>query len=197
MDAPQDNSARTFRRAFSLVPTDDEQRREQIAHLAEGLKAAVAQADGKQQVNLSLQGRTPDYNSPSALTQNRTTAPKAVYDPRIVGNDMGLWVMGRTWLGFVEEAQEDLRETPSCPADNTCDLLRGLAGLALGNAPAAHHYFEQAAGQDTQDVLALLGLGTAQIIADDDQQALAFYRQALEKDPHNKVAAKNLKVLAD
>ena len=193
----QDNTPRIFRRAFTLVPAEEEQRQSQINALAEGLKDAVRQTDGKQQVNLSLQGRTMDFNSPSALSQNRTAAPRAVYDPRIVGNDMGLWVMGRTWLGFVHDAQEDLQDFSACPPDNTCDLLRGLAELAAGNARAGAVFFERAARQNPQDALALLGQGTAAVIADDEPAAIAFYRRALEAAPQNKVAAKNLKVLSD
>ena len=81
-----------------------------IEDFISGLEQTLLQADGKYNVNMSLQGRTMDYNAPSALTQNNTTAPKAVYDPRIVGNDMGLWVMGRSWLAFVDEAAEELGE---------------------------------------------------------------------------------------
>ena len=196
-DDPQDNSPRIFRRSFTLVAADEEKRQTQINELTEGLRAAVAQADGKHQVNLSLQGRTMDFNSPSALTQNRTTAPRAVYDPRIVGNDMGLWVMGRTWVGFVHEAQEELQESTQCSTDNTCDLLRGIAGLALGNAGSAAQFFERAQAQNAQDALALLGLGTAEVIAGNDEKAVAFYQRALEADSTNKVAQKNLKVLAE
>lgn len=189
--------AQTFKRIFTLAAASEEERHTQINNLIEGLRQSVAQADGKYNVNLSLQGRTLDYNSPSALTQNRTTTPKAVYDPRIVGNDMGLWVTGRTWLLFVDEASEDLQEYKECPADNTCDLLKGLAFLARGNGADAADAFTRAANSRPQDPLAQLGLGTAAIINADDEQALSYYRRALELDPKNKVAAKNIKVLAD
>ncbi len=189
--------AQTFKRMFTLSAASEEERHTQINNLIEGLRASVAQADGKYNVNLSLQGRTLDYNSPSALTQNRNTSPKAVYDPRIVGNDMGLWVTGRTWLLFVDEALEDLEEYKKCPTDNTCELLKGLAFLARGNGEAAAEVFSRAATRSPQDPLAQLGLGTAAIINADDEAALTSYKRALELDPKNKVAAKNIKVLAD
>ena len=187
----------TFKRIFSLPAGSEESRREQIDNLINGLRQAVANAPKDYNVNLSMQGRTLDYNSPSALTQNRTAPPKAVYDPRIVGNDMGLWVMGRTWLTFVDDALEDLREYKSCPADNTCDLLKGLAALARGNGAAATQDFTQAVKFRPQDPLAQLGLGTAAVINAEDEQAVSYYKRALELDGKNKVAAKNLKVLAD
>lgn len=189
--------AQTFKRIFTLPAASDQERHAQIQQLIEGLRNAIAQADDKYQVNLSLQGRTLDYKSPSALTQNRTTVPRAVYDPRIVGNDMGLWVMGRTWVLFVDEAMEDLQEYKKCPADNTCELLKGLAALARGNADGAREAFSRAEKTDAQDPLAQLGLGTAAVINDDDAQAISYYKRALALDPKNKVASKNLKVLAD
>ncbi|MBP5616483.1 MAG: tetratricopeptide repeat protein [Elusimicrobiaceae bacterium] len=187
----------TFKRMFALPASDDDTRQQQIHDLINGIRQSVAQAAGKYNVNLSMQGRTLDYNAPSALTQNRNSPLKAVYDPRIVGNDMGLWVMGRTWLGFVDEATEDLAEYTQCPADNTCDLLKGLAALARGNGAGAADAFTRAADHQPQDPLAQLGLGTAAVLGADDEQALSFYKHALELDPKNKVAAKNIKVLAD
>ncbi len=189
--------AQTFKRMFTFNAASEEDRHAQIHNFIEGLRVAVAQADGKYNVNLSLQGRTLDYKSPSALTQNRTTTPKAVYDPRIVGNDMGLWVTGRTWLLFVDEAAEDLQEYKKCPSDNTCELLQGLAALARGNGSDAAHAFTRAAERLPKDALSQLGLGTAAIINADDERAVSYYKRALELDPKNKVAAKNLKVLAD
>ena len=187
----------TFKRIFSLPGSSEETRREQIDNLINGLRQAVASAPKDYNVNLSMQGRTLDYNAPSALTQNRNTPPKAVYDPRIVGNDMGLWVMGRTWLTFVDDALEDLREYKGCPADNTCDLLKGLAFLARGNGAAAGQEFTRASQIRPQDPLAQLGLGTAEIVNGEDAQAVSYYKRALELDGKNKVAAKNLKVLTD
>ena len=187
----------TFKRIFSLPGGDEKSRREQIDNLINGLRQAVASAPENYNVNLSMQGRTLDYNSPSALTQNRTAPPKAVYDPRIVGNDMGLWVMGRSWLGFVDEVTEDLAEYKECPADDTCELLKGLAALARGDGFTAMQAFSKAAQISPQDPLAQLGLGTAAVINDEDENAVSSYTNALKLDPKNKVAAKNLKVLTD
>ncbi len=188
-------TARAFKRMFTLPAAAADVRAKQIKDFTAAVRQAVK--EGKDmQVNLSLQGRTADYAAPGALTQNRPTAPKAVYDPRIVGNDMGLWVMGRTWLKFVSEAEEDLQEY-ACPAGNTCALLKGLAALARGSAAAARENFNEAATQNPQDALAQLGLGTAAVIADDDESARQFYRRALELDVKNKTAKRNLKILAE
>lgn len=196
-NAGQTPQAQTFKRMFTLPASDDKTRQEQIHNLIDGLRQVVASAPENYNVNLSMQGRTLDYNSPAALTQNRTAPPKAVYDPRIVGNDMGLWVMGRTWLMFVEDAAEDLQEYKHCPSDDTCDLLRGLANLARGNGGAATADFTRAAQVQPNDPLAQLGFGTAAIIDGEDSAAIRAYQRALELDPKNKVAAKNLKILGE
>ncbi len=186
--------ARAFKRMFTLPAASADERAKQVETVASALRQAVSEAEEGYQINLSLQGRTADYAAPGALTQNRTTAPKAVYDPRIVGNDMGLWVMGRTWLKFVAEAEEELNEM-NCASGNMCALLKGVAALAKGNAADAQAQFEAAAQQNPHDELAQLGLGTAAVIADDDNAAKQFYARALEIAPQNKTAKRNLKIL--
>ena len=198
MPGGADTASRAFKRVFMLTEGDAAQRKEQIDEFISGLEQAVAQADGKYNLNLSLQGRTMDYAAPSALTQHNTAVPKAVYDPRIVGNDMGLWVMGRTWLAFVDDASEDLQEYKAqCPKDDTCALLAGLAALARGDGAGAQAAFNEAVSVSPADPLPLLGLGTAAVVAGDDEAARSYYMRALEADPKNKVAARNLQVLAD
>ncbi len=187
---------RTFKRAFTLPAADATARAKQIENFTASLRQAVSQAPQDYAVNLSLQGRTIDYRATGAITQNRSTPPKAVYDPRVVGNDMGLWVMGRTWLKFVQEAEEDLQEFV-CPPGDICALLQGVADLAKGDAAGAQENFSRAAQQSPQDALAQLGLGTAAVIADNDDAARAYYSRALEIAPDNKIAKRNLKILTD
>ena len=189
---------RAFKRMFTLPETTAEGRQQQIDNLISGLEQAVLAGSGKYNVNLSMQGRTVDCASPSALTQNNLTAPKAVYDPRIVGNDMGLWVMGRTWIFFVEDAAAELQDSLSvCAPDNLCELLMGVAALARGNSGEAAQAFLAAQNKNPQDVLSWLGLGTAAVVAGQDDEARTHYERALRLEPKNKIAVRNLKVLAE
>ena len=48
-----------------------------------------------------------------------------------------------------------------------------------------------------KDELGFLGLGTAEVIADNDAQALTYYRRALEIAPGNKTAKRNIAVLSE
>ena len=195
---PDDLSPRAFKRMFTLPEGSAEERQQQIDNLISGLEQAVVEGNGKYNVNLSMQGRTVDFASPSALTQNNLNAPKAVYDPRIVGNDMGLWVMGRTWIFFVDDAATELQEAlPVCAADNLCELLTGVAALARGNSAQAKQAFLSAQNKSPQDELPWLGLGTAAVVAGQDDEARTHYERALRLDPKNKIATRNLKVLAE
>ncbi len=194
---PSAQASHAFKRMFTLQATDGAAREKQIEEFISGVRQAVAQGENQYNVNLSLQGRTADFASPHALTAANTAPPKAVYDPRIVGNDMGLWVMGKTWLKLVDEAAEELQEfSPACPTGNICLLLTGLAGLARGDSQAAQTAF-LAASSAEKDPLVWLGLGTAGVVAGDDLTAQNYYRRALEVAPGNKTAARNLKVLAE
>ena len=191
------SSAVSFRRNFVLSGTDAAARAAQVRALTEELRRTVSAAAGKYHVGMTLRGRTPDYASPSALTQQRTAPPKAVYDPRIVGNDMGLWVTGKTWLRYVEEILPDLQERVAQTGDAEGFILRGLAALLVGNASDATAAFEAARAVSSADPLPLLGLGTAAVIAADDPTAAAYYKQALLLQPNQATAKRNLAALEE
>ena len=193
--AEQELPSMSFQRSFVLNGTDEPQRATQVKELAAELEKAVQAGSGKYDVNMTLQGRTADYTAANALTQNRTVAPKAVYDPRIVGNDMGLWVMGKGWVRYVEEIYADLQEQMLTSSRAEAGLLLGLAGLLNGQSGAARASFQAVAQKYPQDILPLLGLGTAAVIAGEDEEAARYYKQALQLDPSNKTAKRNLEVL--
>lgn len=188
-------SSMSFKRSFILNASSSQEREKQVEELVAELERAVNIGADKYDVNMTLQGRTMDYASPSALTQERNAPPKAVYDPRIVGNDMGLWVMGKTWVRYVDEIWSDLNEQTVQTPTPLYLTLQGLAGLLAGDAAAAAQSFQKAQTKAPSDPLPLLGLGTASVIADDDQAALSYYREALQKDPGNKTAKRNIGVL--
>lgn len=188
-------SAMSFQRSFVLNGTEPAQRTTQVEQLVEELSRAVTAGKDKYDVSMTLQARTLDYNSPAALTQNHTTAPKAVYDPRIVGNDMGLWVMGKTWVRYVQDISDDLQEAVLAGKGENYVLLQGLAALLSGQVERARAAFNAVQQANPVDVLALLGQGTAEVMAGNDAQAAAYYRQVLQVVPTNKTAKNNLKVL--
>lgn len=106
---------------------------------------------------------------------------KAFYKPRDVGNDMGLWVMGDSWLDNAAEALEELDEAPG----GDLGLLRGLGCLLLGEHARALEEFSGGGA------LAALGRGAAWVEAGLSEKALAEYAEALRLEPGNAVAAAN------
>lgn len=191
----QDIQPMAFKRSFVLTSGTSAQREAQINEFISGLEQAVKQGEGKYNVTLSLQGRTLDYASPQALTQNNTSAPRAAYDPRMVGNDMGLWVTGKSWLSLVKDALDDLSAGGTGLQQEEINLLTGLAYLVAGDGTQAAQYFEAARQAAPADDLPLMGLGTAAVISGQDEDAKTFYTRALELNPKNKTAKKNLEIL--
>ncbi len=197
LPGPQDTLPMAFKRSFVLTSGSQAQREAQINEFISGLEQAVKQGEGKYDVTLSLQGRTLDYASPQALTQNNSSAPRAAYDPRMVGNDMGLWVMGKSWLALVKDALDDLSGAEAGLGKEENALLTGLAYLVAGDGTQAAQYFEAARQAAAADDLPLMGLGTAAVISGKDEDAKNFYTRALEMNPKNKTAKKNLEILQE
>lgn len=196
--AAEEKKPVAFTRSFVLNAADAPTRTDEINALAAGLADVAAHTVQGYHVSMRLQGRTADYSAPSALTQHTQSAAKAAYDPRIVGNDMGLWVTGKSWIKFVDEIYDDMRESAqTAPPDDLPYLLLGLADLVLGDAAGAAQHFRTAQSVNPADVLAELGLGTAAVIAADDELAALHYQAALALAPGNKTAARNLAVLKE
>jgi len=109
---------------------------------------------------------------------------KPLYVPRDVGNDMGLWIMGDSWLENVGEAVEEMDEHPAGrkPGLRT---VRGLGYLLLGEAARALDDF------DAPGVQAALGRSAAWVAAGDTARALAACLDALKLEPENATARSN------
>lgn len=186
-----------FKRSFVLNATDASTRAAQVEELAAGLAEVATQAGKEYSVRMTMQGRTMDVGAPAVLTQNTQQVSKAAYDPRIVGNDMGLWVTGKTWLKLVEEIYGNLQESAAAAKDNFPLLLLGTADLVMGNGAGAADNFTRAKQAAPADYLPELGLGTAAVIAADDTAARAHYQAVLELAPGNKTAKRNLGILKE
>ena len=149
--------------------------------------AAVAAEAGK-----LLKGVAP--GSDARLSFNIETGPpagdggprknKALYQPRNVGNDMGLWVMGDNWLENVSEALEEMEGSPA-PSWPEFRLVKGLGYLLLGEAGQALSNF---GGGGVQ---AALGRSAALVAAGEPERALAACLEALKLEPGNKTALAN------
>ena len=120
--------------------------------------------------------------APSASRKNSRN--KALYKPRDVGNDMGLWVMGDNWLDNAAEALEEIEAAGPAP-DADFKLIKGLGYLLMGESALALDEFSGGGAQ------AALGRGAAWVEAGSQEKALAECLEALRLEPGNKTALAN------
>lgn len=144
----------------------------EIAAEAEKLVRGVS-ANSDARLNFNIETAAP--------AGRKDAANKALYKPRDVGNDMGLWVMGDSWLDNAAEAMEEIEESGA----RDVGLLKGLGCLLLGEHGAA---LEEFSGTGA---LQALGRGAAWVEAGSEEKALAEYSEALRLEPGNKTAAAN------
>lgn len=178
-----------LRREYSLPASDIKGRGARAAQIAAEIDKAVKAAakeglDTRMSINMETKKAS---RAPGAGGE----APNAVYKPRDVGNDMGLWVMGTNWLENVEDAMEDLQGPPGAEHDARLGILRGLGRLILGEPDAALSALDGAPAGAVAD----LGRCAAWVEKGLQDRALAACQDALSKEPKNKVALANKKWL--
>ncbi|MBI3565441.1 MAG: RdgB/HAM1 family non-canonical purine NTP pyrophosphatase [Elusimicrobia bacterium] len=190
-----DSSPKAVRRDYPLTATDAAGRDAQIKRVMEDLRQVMREAppdaDARLGMNLTFThaadvGRT--YADPSR-------AAKVTYEPRQVGNDMGLWVIGTSWMALVAEVLPEPGETMPADADADSWTALGLAYATVGESQKAMEAFLGATRADPRSVAAWLGKGVAAAMAGDEDGAVAALRRAKEIDPKNKAAADGLKWL--
>lgn len=143
------------------------------------LKAVSSSSDARLNFNI-------ETSAPSA--SRKGSKNKALYKPRDVGNDMGLWVMGDNWLDNASEALEELEAAGPAP-DADFKLVKGLGYLLMGEPSLALEEFSGGGAQ------AALGRAAAWVEAGSEEKALAECLEALRLDPANKTALANRKWL--
>lgn len=163
----------TKREYFLPASSPEERERRAAAVAAEAEKLLKAVGEGSDaRLNFSVE------TAPPAAAGRA----KALFKPRDVGNDMGLWVMGDNWL---ENAAEALEELEAEPGGGDLRLVRGLGYLLLGEHALALEDFSGGGA------LAALGRGAAWVEAGAEDKALAECLEALRLEPENKTALAN------
>jgi tetratricopeptide (TPR) repeat protein len=166
------------KREYFLPASSPEERRKKAAEVAAEadklLKGISAGSDARMNFNI-------DTSAPAADSGGKKN--KALYMPRDVGNDMGLWVMGDNWLDNAAEAMDEIEA--SAPADSGLRLIKGLGYLLLGEPSGA---LEEFSGSGSR---AALGRCAAWVVAGSEEKALAECREALRLDPGNATALAN------
>lgn len=207
-DAPE---VLSVKRQYTIPASNAGQRRELINSLLEDLSKSLKDvpADSNMRMALNIDAQKPSAQntasggglgeggtSPAGGAPGRSQNPNArvTYNPRQVGNDMGLWVMGSSWLELVAEVLPEMKEQLENSKDAQLWLTAGLGHVIMGDAGEALETFEHAlklgAGAAAQ-----LGRATAFIEMGNEPAAIEACRAALKADPANEVAKQNLKWL--
>lgn len=187
-----DSAPKAVRRDYPLTATDEAGRDAQIKKVMDDLrqvmKDAPPDADARLGMNLTFTHQVDAGRADAAPG----TPPKVTYEPRQVGNDMGLWVIGTGWMALVAEIIPD---EPPARADADSWTALGLAHAAVGEGQRAAEAFLNATREDPRSVAAWLGRAVSCVMTGDEDGAVAALRRALALDPKNKAAADGLKWL--
>lgn len=166
------------KREYFLPASSPEERARRVAAISaetEGLLGKVSSSSDAR-MNFSI-----DTSAPP--DEKKEGGNKALYKPRDVGNDMGLWVMGDNWLDNAAEAVEEMEAAEE--RDAGLKLIKGLGHLVLGEHALALEEFSGGG------VKAALGRSAAWVVAGSEEKALAACREALRLDPDNSTALAN------
>ncbi|MBI4677767.1 MAG: RdgB/HAM1 family non-canonical purine NTP pyrophosphatase [Elusimicrobia bacterium] len=192
---PDRPSIKMVRREYDLPSGSDSVREAQIkkilGDLSDVVKAAPSDSDVRLGMNLTYK-RLAD-----ALTRrgDAQTAPKVSFQPRQVGNDMGLWVIGTGWMTLVEEMLPESGNEPVRANDADWWVATGLGYATVGDGQKAMTAFEAALQIEPKHEVALLGRGVASVMTGDEARAAADYRRVLQLNPKNRAASEGLKWL--
>lgn len=195
----------TFSRSFTLAPATKDGRKEQLDKLFEGLNNVLQEGSKENNVKMFLQASALKQDAPSLSAQNtaygqaqNSIGAKATYNPYNVGNDMGLWVIGKTWLKYVEEVQNEIEEKTLKEPIIQNYILSGFMYLTLGQGTQALNNFTKAknlAKNENLKEICLLGIGTSYVVLGREDEAKQFYQQVLNINKNNKIAQNNIEIL--
>jgi XTP/dITP diphosphohydrolase len=188
----QDAAPKAARRDYPLTATDAAGREAEIKKVMDDLRTvmrdAPPDADARLGMNLTFTHPT-DVGRADA---NPSKPAKVTYEPRQVGNDMGLWVIGTGWMALVAEVLPEPGEAPAHPGSADWWTAIGLAHATVGESQLAMEAFMNATRLDPASEPAWLGRGVALVMSGDEDGAVAALRKALAIDPKNKAASDGL-----
>lgn len=191
--AASDSGPKAVRREYRLRPSAAAQREADIRAVMGELEALMKQAPEESDARLGM-NLTFTRLSQAAPSEAAASA-KVSYQPRQVGNDLGLWVMGTGWMALVEEVLPEPGSEVSHPDQADWWAATGLGYAVLGEAQRAREAFERALALEPGGELGLLGRGVACVMAGEEKAAAEAYEEVLKINPKNKQAREGLKWL--
>ena len=198
-------AATGVRREFKLHATNEAQRAAQVKQVLDDLHDVLRQAPPDAEVRMGMNlSYVPKSGGLAKRSEGAAGAgaggaadsrSRVSYQPRDVGNDMGLWVMGTSWMALVEETLPEPGEPPASPDTSDWWVSSGLGYAALGQSRAALACFDRAIRSSSSDEQAWLGRAVALVEAGREPEAELALEKVLAIAPKNHVAKDALRWL--
>ncbi|MCX5783977.1 MAG: tetratricopeptide repeat protein [Elusimicrobia bacterium] len=187
-------SAMSVKRNFILPSASPADRVKEIKSLTDELNKTSAQIPKDCEVKMLMSVETRKKNSASRQA-GEEKGGNVFFNPRSVGNDMGLWVMGASWLDLVGDALPSFKsEIAQKNYGATAYIAAGLGHIILGQSAQAAENFLKAIELGAKEE-GYMGLAVSSVLAGDESAAVKFCGEALKINPKNKTAQENLKWL--
>ena len=193
--ASRPNGPKAVRRDYPLTATDAAGRDAQIKKVMADLRAVMRDAPPDADARLGMNLTFTHPADVGRADTNPGTPPKVTYEPRQVGNDMGLWVIGTGWMALVAEILPEPGEAPPHAESADWWTAIGLAHATVGESQLAMEAFQDATRLDPGSAPAWLGRAVAAVMSGDEAGAVSSLRRALAIEPRNKTASDGLKWL--
>lgn len=190
-----ERSVKMVRREFTLDAGSEQGRDAQIRKVIGDLQEIVRGAGKDSEIRLGMNLAYKRLADAGARRGDAQSQPKVSFEPRPVGNDMGLWVIGTGWMTLVEEMLPESGFDVPAPNDADWWVALGLGYATIGDGQRAMTAFERALQMDGRHEVALLGRGVASVMTGDETRAAADLRRVLQLNPGNRAASEGLKWL--
>ncbi len=201
---PEREAPKALRREYEIPSGSARERAAQISKIIDDLRKTMQQAPPNTDVHLGMNlafkrlqdvttGGGGSGGEAGSGRGDASSQPKVSYEPRQVGNDLGLWIIGTGWMSLVEEVLPDPGEPPPNPQQSDSWVATGLGYATVGDGERALDAFERALQIEPRNEAALLGRGVAHVMLGQDQAAIASFREVLKLNPKDRSAGEGLK----
>ena len=180
---------------IELEPSTPRQRQKEIDRIINDMREKLGQlgSENNLRMNMEIKLDKPAASAPSLLNGERK--PGAVYQPRRVGNDAGLWIIGTSWMRLAAELIERVEMEPE--SGRLEKIEKGIAYLQTGRADRGQGIFSALTAENSRDVLSWQGLAVSYVELGDISEAVSCYRNILDIEPENPSAAESIKYLEE
>lgn len=185
---------RSFKQMIELEPASSRERKAHIDQFISSLKNKIDEIPQKENMRLNMDIQRDRNPAPRRKRKRqKNQKPKAVYQPRRIGNDAGLWIMGTAWMRLVKDLiSRNLNEQTH---DRLASIELGIGFLQIGQADKAITIFKDLIERFEDDVIAWNGLAVAYVELGETEEAITCYQHILTIEPKNRIARESIKWL--